>query len=435
MRSGWHKIMDRGQFAVRFFDRDLDFRVRLFNVLAIAGVGISMATLLLNVVTAMYVSAALSGLLTVLSAGLLFFTYKTGKYRIGYFITIFTIFMVVFPILFFASGAYKGGMPSMFIFAVLFTVLMLEEKWAILVSLAEVLEYIAVSVIGYRYPQLVTWFPTEAEMLTDILVTTTAVSVSCAIVLFLHLREYESQRKQLAEQNAQLKRHDEVKSVFLTTVAHEIKNPLNAINLHARDTFELLDEANRDIKTMKENQKTIEKMVVRIDKIVLELMDTVAIEQGRLTLDLSSVRLAQLLQESAKTYFDKKNPGGNRLVFDIDESLPPIQVDYARMMQVIDNLLSNSMQHTKDGIITVSLKQQNADQRVSVSDNGEGMREEIKKKAFEGYVSVSKEYWRHGIGLFVCHQIIEAHGGKIWIESELGKGTAVSFTLPGTEVK
>ena len=383
----------------------------------------------------MYVSAALSGLLTVLSAGLLFFTYKTGKYRIGYFITIFTIFMVVFPILFFASGAYKGGMPSMFIFAVLFTVLMLEEKWAILVSLAEVLEYIAVSVIGYRYPQLVTWFPTEAEMLTDILVTTTAVSVSCAIVLFLHLREYESQRKQLAEQNAQLKRHDEVKSVFLTTVAHEIKNPLNAINLHARDTFELLDEANRDIKTMKENQKTIEKMVVRIDKIVLELMDTVAIEQGRLTLDLSSVRLAQLLQESAKTYFDKKNPGGNRLVFDIDESLPPIQVDYARMMQVIDNLLSNSMQHTKDGIITVSLKQQNADQRVSVSDNGEGMREEIKKKAFEGYVSVSKEYWRHGIGLFVCHQIIEAHGGKIWIESELGKGTAVSFTLPGTEVK
>ena len=186
---------------------------------------------------------------------------------------------------------------------------------------------------------------------------------------------------------------------------------------------------------MKENQKTIEKMVVRIDKIVLELMDTVAIEQGRLTLDLSSVRLAQLLQESAKTYFDKKNPGGNRLVFDIDESLPPIQVDYARMMQVIDNLLSNSMQHTKDGIITVSLKQQNADQRVSVSDNGEGMREEIKKKAFEGYVSVSKEYWRHGIGLFVCHQIIEAHGGKIWIESELGKGTAVSFTLPGTEVK
>ena len=61
------------------------------------------------------------------------------------------------------------------------------------------------------------------------------------------------------------------------------------------------------------------------------------------------------------------------------------------------------------------------------------MGEELKNKALEGYVSVSKEYWRHGIGLYVCHKIITAHKGDIWIESELGKGTAVSFTLPQSE--
>ena len=58
------------------------------------------------------------------------------------------------------------------------------------------------------------------------------------------------------------------------------------------------------------------------------------------------------------------------------------------------------------------------------------MDEEIKEKALEGYVSLSKDYWRHGIGLYVCHRIVEAHGGEIWIESEKGKGTTVSFTLP-----
>ena len=422
-------------FTARIFDSGIDFRIRLFTVLAIAGVGISAATLVLNIITSMWTSAILSALLTLLSAGLLIFTYKTGKYQIGYTVTIVTIFMIFFPMLFFASGGYKSGMPSMFIFAVLFTVLMLDGIKALLVSLAEISEYIAVSVIGYLNPQLVTWFHTDAEMLTDILVTTSAVSISCGIVLFLHLREYESQRKQLADQNEQLKRHDEVKSVFLTTVAHEIKNPLNAINLHARDTFELLDEPQPEIETMKENQKTIEKMVVRIDRIVVELMDTVAIEQGRLALDISSVRLFQLLREAAETCFGKNNTGDNKLVFNLDENLPPIQADYARIIQVITNLLSNSMQHTKNGIITITLRQQGSNQLVSVSDNGEGMREEIKEKAFDGYVSVSREYWRHGIGLFVCHQIIEAHGGKIWIESELGKGTAVSFTLPFVEDK
>ena len=184
---------------------------------------------------------------------------------------------------------------------------------------------------------------------------------------------------------------------------------------------------------MKENQKTIEKMVVRIDRIVVELMDTVAIEQGRLSLDIAPLRLSRLLTEAANTYFGKNYTGGNTLKLELDETLPPINADYARIMQVVTNLLSNSMQHTKNGIITVSLKSRGEGQLVSVSDTGEGMGEELKNKALEGYVSVSKEYWRHGIGLYVCHKIITAHKGDIWIESELGKGTTVSFTLPQSE--
>ena len=272
-------------------------------------------------------------------------------------------------------------------------------------------------------------------MLADILITTTAVAVSCGVVLYLHLREYEAQRVKLAEQNDRLKRNDEVKSVFLTTVAHEIKNPLNAINLHARDTFELLDEPNPEIQIMKENQKTIEKMVVRIDRIVVELMDTVAIEQGRLSLDLAPVRLSQLLREAAEKYFGKADTADNKLVLELDDTLPLISADYARIMQVVTNLLSNSLRHTKNGVIVISLKKQNSEQIVSVSDNGTGMSDEIKARAFDGYVSVSDEYWRHGIGLYVSRRIVEAHGGKIWIESEPGRGTAVSFTLPDSEVK
>lgn len=418
---------------MRFLDRKLDFRTRLFNVLALAGVGISAATLALNIFTGMQTSAYLSILLAVLSAGLLIFTYKTGKYEIGSLITIVSIFMIFFPMQFFASGGYKGGMPSLFVFAVLFTVLMLKGKPALFVSLAEIAEYIGISIFAYFNPGRISWFQSEREILADVLFSAVAVSISCGIVIFIHLREYEEQKKQLAAQNEQLKRRDEEKSVFLTTVAHEIKNPLNAISLHARDTFELLDEENPEIKILKENQETIEKMVVRINRIVTELTDTVAIEQGRLALELTPVHLAPLMRESANCYFGKNDTNGNELVFDFDENLPPVCADCARIMQVMTNLLSNSLHHTKNGKITVSLKDSKSCQTVTVSDNGEGMCENIKSRALDGYVSVSKEYWRHGIGLFVCKKIVEAHGGKIHIESALGKGTAVSFTLPKQE--
>lgn len=125
-------------YARGLFDESMDFRVRLFNVLAIAGVGISVATFILNIATTMWTSAVLSAVLAVLSAGLILFTHRTGKYQIAYFVTIVTIFMILFPILFFASGSYKSGMPSLFIFAVLFTVLMLEGKKALWVSVAEI---------------------------------------------------------------------------------------------------------------------------------------------------------------------------------------------------------------------------------------------------------------------------------------------------------
>ena len=415
---------------IRLFGRGLDFRVRLFNVLAMAGVGISAATVALNLVTGMWHGAILSLALTLLSAGLLMYIYKTENYEIGYYITIVAIFMISFPIMFFSSGGYKSGMPSVFIFAILFTVLMLEGKKALIVSLLEIGEYSAICIYAFLSPYSVRWFESEWDIMADTMVSTALVSISCGLVLFLHLREYEAQKRQLQLQNEKLKHQDEAKSVFLTTVAHEIKNPLNAINLHARDTFELLEEQPEEIAIMQGNQQTIEKMVVRIDRIVVDLMDTVAIEQGRLALDLAPVRLSTLLKEASESYFGKNNIGENHLILDIDESLMPINADYARILQVVTNLLSNAMRHTKRGYIKITLREAEGCQVVTVSDNGEGMPEEIKSKVFKGYVSVSKEYWRHGIGLYVCYRIIEAHRGEINIESELGKGTAISFTLP-----
>jgi signal transduction histidine kinase len=418
------------KFIYRFFDESLDFRVRLFNVLAMAGTLISFLMMLVSFTMGIWGTAITNGVATILSGSLLVYSYKSGRYRTCYLITIFAIFICLFPILFFTSGGYHSGMPAFFVFSVLFTVLMLDKWKAIVMSLIEIVLYTSICLIAYFYPETVICFNNEAEIVTDIIVSFVLVSVACGIVLYLHLREYIRQQALLKLQNDKLKKYDDMKSTFLTTVAHEIKNPLTTISVHARDTSELLNEQPQDMQLMKENLKTIEQVVMRIDRIVLDLMDTVSIEQGRLALLLAPVRLSDILQRACKTYFEGTNTGGNMLTLELDDTLPPLQADYARLLQVVINLLSNATRHTKNGNIVVSLRADSNYQLVSIADNGEGMDEKMRKSAFKGYVSAHKDYWRHGIGLYVCHQIITAHGGKIWLESKQGNGTNVSFTVP-----
>ncbi len=427
MKFDWKKYISL------FTDHSLDFRVRLFHVLALGGIIGSLLTMLISLHSFMLASAAISLILMVLSGGLIVYTNQTGNYQRAYMITILVIFLIFFPVLFFASGGHRSGMPSVFLFAVIFTVLMLEGRRAITIPIIEILVYSMTCVIAYRHPELVVQFETEYEILVDIIFAYSCVGMICAVVLFLHLKEYVWQREQLKEQNERLKHYDEAKSTFLTTVAHEIKNPLLAISANARDTFELLDEEPQDMEQMKENLKIIEQTVMRIDRIVVDLMDTVSIEQGRLALSLGPVRISELLSE-AVTIWLQHDPSAalrqNEILFDVDDSLPAIQADYERLLQVITNLLSNASRYTNHGQITLSVSQKGNYQLIKVADTGEGMSEVMRQNALKGYVSASRDYWRHGIGLYVCHQIVEAHGGDIWIDSELGKGTCVSFTLP-----
>lgn len=412
-------------------NRHLDYRVRLFHILALGGIAISFFTIIVSLISKMWGTAVIAGLLLAFSFGLILYTWKTGKYRIAYVLTVTIIFMLFLPMMFFTSGGHQSGMPSIFLLAVMFTVLMIEGKKAILFSILEILEYACVCVVAYRNPQFVRHFETQKQILTDIIFAFACVSIVCGIVLYFHLQEYDRQRAQLHEQNEKLKRYDESRSVFLTTVSHEVKNPLNAINLYARDTIELAAEKPLDIALITSNQQVIEKMVTRIDRILTDLKDTVAIEQGRLSLNLAPMMLDKLLREVAQMYFNQSNLSGNTIVLDLDEAVTPISADQARITQVVINILSNAVRHTQNGRIQISLSEHDNEQVVAVTDNGEGMKEEIQEQVFKGYISSDKEYWRHGIGLYVAHQIIEAHGGRIWIDSKLGVGTTVTFTLPG----
>ncbi len=418
------------EFTERFFSTTLEFRVRLFNILALAATLMCAVVFVLAIVSGSdWTSALLCFISIFFSAGMLVYSQKTGKYKHCYYITIITVFFVIFPLIFFADGGYHSGMSNFFLFAVVFTVLMLEKVEAIIVSTLEIIMFLGISIYSYFNPQSVTYFTTEEQFLSDVLIDFLCASIVCGTVIFFHIREYREQQRQLADKNKELQRHNEAKSTFLTTVAHEIKNPLTAITVTAQDAIELIGEDPQDLELIRKNLHTVKRVVVNIDRILMDLMDTVSIEQGRLALSLESISLEDVIQEGVAVLSAEFKVKKNEIAYELEE-VPLVTADYARLLQVVINLLSNSNKHTRNGKITIGLNEIDGIQAVTISDTGTGMAEKIKKEVFKGYVSMSEDYWRHGIGLYICHQIITAHEGAIEIESEEGRGTSVTFRLP-----
>ncbi|HKM03576.1 MAG TPA: sensor histidine kinase, partial [Lachnospiraceae bacterium] len=163
----------------KLLNRGLDFRGRLFNVLAIAGMMICITISVCGFFTnAGFWNIILNLASAVLSFCLLYYSNKSGKYQLCYMITITIVFLFLFPILFFTAGGYHGGMPSFFVFAVLFTVFMLKGKKLLPMTIIEILLYTAICIVAYIYPQSVNSFQTEQEVLMDTIIGFTSVSLA-----------------------------------------------------------------------------------------------------------------------------------------------------------------------------------------------------------------------------------------------------------------
>lgn len=179
------------KIKLNFFDKSQDFRIRLFHILAFGGIAVSFFTVIISLATRMWRTAALAALLIVFSLALVVFTQKTRKYKLAYLLTIIVVFMLILPMMFFTSGGHRSGMPSVFLLAVMFTVLMLKGRAAILISVLEIAEYSAVCIAAYYYPAFVSHFETETEILVDIIFAFTCVSLICGTLKNLTAKDIQ----------------------------------------------------------------------------------------------------------------------------------------------------------------------------------------------------------------------------------------------------
>ena len=228
----------------------------------------------------------------------------------------------------------------------------------------------------------------------------------------------------------QLRQQDEIKRNVIRTVSHQLKTPLTsvrmAIHLLLEERIGPLNEKQAELLvTAREDSE-------RLHTILTNLLDISRMEAGKAGLDLQRISPQMLIMDALEPYRRAAQDQGVTLAVDIRGNLAGVLVDRSRIGDVFGNILSNALRHTPPGgRVTVVAKEEADDVRISISDTGGGIPEAYLDRVFEPFFRVpgGPESRGAGLGLAIAKEIVEAHGGKIAVESREGQGATFSFTL------
>jgi signal transduction histidine kinase/CheY-like chemotaxis protein/ligand-binding sensor domain-containing protein len=280
------------------------------------------------------------------------------------------------------------------------------------------------------------------------LLTTIAANVGVAIRkarLFEELKvaqqEAENARK-IAEQA------NDAKSAFLSTVSHELRTPLTSVLGFAKIIKKRLEEKvfpltdTSDPKTAKTIEQVSENLNVvvsegqRLTHLINDVLDLAKIEAGKMEWHMDKTSMTEVVERAiaaTSALFDQKSLG---LDLKVDEDLPEITGDRDKLIQVVVNLLSNAVKFTDSGKVSCRIYHnvQNGEVITSITDTGIGIAEKDHAAVFEQFKQVGDTLTDKpkgtGLGLPICKEIVEHHGGRIWLDSEIGKGSTFSFAIP-----
>jgi PAS domain S-box-containing protein len=219
---------------------------------------------------------------------------------------------------------------------------------------------------------------------------------------------------------------------FIDVLAHELKGPLTPILASSGMLQEILSrDQERVQKRLADNISNGTKLLItRLD----ELLEVARFARGSVTLKLEPTALPGFIDQVISRYKPSIEQKKQQLKIDINANLPVVSIDQSRLDQVIVNLLSNACKYSPEGSrINLSASQRNGFIQIAVQDEGMGISPENQASLFQPYQRVGQEQHKTqglGLGLVVVKSIVEAHGGKVWVTSEPGKGSTFTFTLP-----
>jgi PAS domain S-box-containing protein len=219
-------------------------------------------------------------------------------------------------------------------------------------------------------------------------------------------------------------------TTFHHTVAHDLRNPLTVIQGHAG----MLKEALLQGKfggTVLQNVDAILEGTGKMENMIQDLADTARIEGGQVPLEKESIALEAFVWSLLKG--SRKSMDLNRIVTQIPQGLPSVVADPARLERILQNLLGNALKFSPpESKVTIQARESHGEITISVTDFGKGIAPEDCSRLFKRFFQIkgSQPPIGVGLGLYISRLLVEAHGGRIWVESKLGGGSTFHFTLP-----
>jgi signal transduction histidine kinase len=257
--------------------------------------------------------------------------------------------------------------------------------------------------------------------------------------------------KKLWEAIRELQKIDEMKTGFFTAISHELRTPLTSVLGFAkiiRKRFEerivpYLQGTDDQVQTSKEQiLQDIDIILsegVRLTNMINNVLDLAKLEEGAIIWRMETLSLLDLVKGATAATQPLVEEKGLALHIESDNGVPPVVGDKDRLTQVLINLIANAVKYTDEGTITCRLKSSEYEIVVSVIDTGVGIQQDECEKLFDKFHQSTHDVVRGtdkgtGLGLTISKHIVEYHKGRIWIESELGKGSTFTISLPAKQI-